>query len=133
MCTNQGFKTLVPDEGVDNWFLYYQMRLHKGQYERFGIGSTFLEVSKRDTEAFEVDLPPFPEQCKIARILSTVDDLIERTEALIAKYRAIKQGLMHDLLTAGWTRRAGCARRGGGAGVVPGVGGGLGAKGVGGA
>ena len=101
MCTNQGFKTLVPHEGVDNWFLYYQMRLLKGQYERFGIGSTFLEVSKRDTEAFEVDLPPLPEQRKIARILSTVDDLIERTEALIAKYRAIKQGLMHDLLTRG--------------------------------
>ena len=30
-----------------------------------------------------------------------MDDLIERTEALIAKYRAIKQGLMHDLLTRG--------------------------------
>ena len=45
--------------------------------------------------------PPLPEQRKIARILSTVDDLIERTEALIAKYRAIKQGLMHDLLTRG--------------------------------
>ena len=38
---------------------------------------------------------------KIAHILSTVDDLIERTEALIAKYRGIKPGLMHDLLTRG--------------------------------
>ena len=31
----------------------------------------------------------------------TVDDLIDRTEALIAKLRAVKQGLMHDLLTCG--------------------------------
>ena len=49
----------------------------------------------------QIARPPLPEQRKIARILSTVDDLIERTEALIAKYRAIKQGLMHDLLTRG--------------------------------
>ena len=61
------------------------------------------ESSKRVTaESFERSTSlRLPEQRKIARILSTVDDLIERTEALIAKYRAIKQGLMHDLLTRG--------------------------------
>ncbi len=101
ICTNQGFKSLVPNDHVDNWFLYYLMRLNKGRYEMFGIGSTFLEVNKKDTEAFELDLPPLPEQRKIARILSTVDEQIERTEALIAKYQAMKQGLMHDLLTRG--------------------------------
>ena len=101
ICTNQGFKSLVPYDHVDNWFLYYLMRLNKGRYETFGIGSTFLEVNKKDTEAFELDLPPLPEQRKIARILSTVDEKIERTEALIAKYQAMKQGLMHDLLTRG--------------------------------
>ncbi len=46
-------------------------------------------------------MPPLPEQRKIAHILTTVDDLIDRTEALIAKLRAIKQGLMHDLMTRG--------------------------------
>ena len=101
MCTNQGFKSLVPTEQVDNWFLYYQMQLNKGRYARFGIGSTFLEVNKKDTEAFPIDVPPLPEQRKIARILSTVDEAIEHTEELIAKYQAIKQGLMHDLLTRG--------------------------------
>ncbi|RMD52231.1 restriction endonuclease subunit S, partial [Candidatus Parcubacteria bacterium] len=41
------------------------------------------------------------EQSKIAEILSTVDKAIEQTEGLIAKYRRIKTGLMHDLLTRG--------------------------------
>ena len=54
-----------------------------------------------EAEIRQRSCPRLPEQRKIARILSTVDDLIERTEALIAKYRAIKQGLMHDLLTRG--------------------------------
>ena len=42
-----------------------------------------------------------PEQRKIARILTTLDNLIEKTEALIAKYQSIKQGMMHDLFTRG--------------------------------
>lgn len=43
----------------------------------------------------------FPHQRKIARILTTVDSIIEKTEAAIAKYKAIKQGMMHDLFTRG--------------------------------
>lgn len=43
----------------------------------------------------------FPHQRKIARILTTVDIIIEKTEAAIAKYKAIKQGMMHDLFTRG--------------------------------
>ena len=46
-------------------------------------------------------MPPFPEQAKIAEILSTVDRAIEQTEALIAKQQRIKTGLMQDLLTRG--------------------------------
>ena len=48
-----------------------------------------------------VSVPPLPEQRKIASILTTVDRLIEQTEALIEKYRRIKQGMMADLLSRG--------------------------------
>jgi len=48
-----------------------------------------------------IPLPPLPEQHRIAEILSIVDETIERTEALIEKYRNIKKGLMADLLTQG--------------------------------
>ena len=41
------------------------------------------------------------EQNKIADILSTVDQAIDQTEALIAKQQRIKTGLMQDLLTRG--------------------------------
>lgn len=41
------------------------------------------------------------EQRKIATILSTIDQNIAQTEQLITKYKNIKQGLMHDLLTYG--------------------------------
>jgi type I restriction enzyme S subunit len=48
-----------------------------------------------------VKLPPIAQQQKIAKILSTVDNLIEKTQTLIDKYTAIKQGMMADLFTRG--------------------------------
>lgn len=41
------------------------------------------------------------EQSKIAQILDTLDTAIHETEAIIAKLKAVKQGLLHDLLTRG--------------------------------
>jgi type I restriction enzyme S subunit len=76
----------------------------KERYKSLGIGSTFLEVNKRDTERFEILVAPLPQQQRIAEILSTVDEAIEQTEALIAKTQAIKAGLMHDLFTRGVTK-----------------------------
>jgi len=45
--------------------------------------------------------PPLPEQHRIATVLSTIDSCIEKTEALIAKLKSVKAGLMQDLLTRG--------------------------------
>ena len=49
----------------------------------------------------KMDLPPFLQQQKIARILNTVDNLIEKTQVLIDKYTSVKQGMMADLFTRG--------------------------------
>ena len=100
-CTNQGFKSLVPKDNIDPWFLYYQMKRKKPEYERLGIGSTFLEVNKKDTDTFLVEVPDYSTQKKIAKILTTIDQLIEKTQALIDKHTAIKQGMMSDLFTRG--------------------------------
>lgn len=59
-----------------------------------GLTSTF-------TKNLFVLSPPLPEQQKIAEILETVDNAIEKTEKIIEKYKRIKQGLMQDLLTKG--------------------------------
>jgi type I restriction enzyme S subunit len=42
-----------------------------------------------------------PEQRRIAEVLDTLDTAIHETEAIIAKLKAVKQGLLHDLLTRG--------------------------------
>jgi type I restriction enzyme S subunit len=59
-----------------------------------GLSSSFIKN-------FFLPLHPLPEQQKIAEILETVDNAIEKTEKIIEKYKRIKQGLMQDLLTKG--------------------------------
>ncbi len=50
---------------------------------------------------FEIGVPSLPEQRKIAAILSSVDDAIEETQAVIDQVQVVKRGLMQELLTRG--------------------------------
>ena len=74
---------------------------YKSHVELLAAGAAQLNISPRQIESFCFDVPPKPEQAKIAEILSTVDLTIEQIEALIAKHERIKTGLMQDLLTRG--------------------------------
>lgn len=65
-------------------------------------GSALKRIVLRDIINLLIPYPnKLSHQRKIARILTTVDNIIEKTEATIAKYKAIKQGMMHDLFTRG--------------------------------
>jgi len=48
-----------------------------------------------------IPLPPLPEQKKIAEILSTVDQAIEKVSEAIEKTQRLEKGLMQELLTKG--------------------------------
>ena len=63
-------------------------------------------------DEFEIGVPPLAEQHKIAVILSSVDDAIEKTQAVIEQVQVVKRGLMQQLLTLpagyaepGWKKR----------------------------
>jgi type I restriction enzyme, S subunit len=66
-----------------------------------GTSGSMKNISQPSIRSLRIPLPPLPQQRKITRILTTLDNVIAQTEALIAKYQAIKQGLMHDLFTRG--------------------------------
>ena len=63
------------------------------------IGSTFLEISKKDLAELDIIVPEFTEQKVIAQVLSDMDSEIELLEKKLAKYQQIKQGMMQELLT----------------------------------
>lgn len=62
---------------------------------------TVTNLHLEEIRKFDIPLPPLPEQKKIASILTSVDDVIEKTEAQISKLQDLKKGMMTELLTKG--------------------------------
>jgi type I restriction enzyme, S subunit len=87
-------------------FLYHRMRRGVEDLKKLNQGTSINGIIRADLENYPVELPPLPEQRRIAEILGTVDAAIEQTEALVAKYQQLKAGLMHDLFTRGLSPEA---------------------------
>ena len=88
-------------EIVDTLFMYYSMQSLLVELQKLNQGTSINGILRDDLENLEVDIPSLPHQRKIAKILSTVDEQIEQTEALIAKYQSMKKGMMQDLFSRG--------------------------------
>jgi len=83
LCTNQGFKSVVPNEGTDYLFLYYLLKFNKDAIENLGSGTTFKEVSGSTMRNVKVRVPVLlSEQKKIASVLGAIDDKIEENERI---------------------------------------------------
>ena len=99
ICTNQGFKSLVVHQNISNEWLYYMVHVLKSNMLEKAIGSTFLEISKKDLDELDIIVPEVTEQKAIAQVLSDMDSEIEQLEKKLAKYQQIKRGMMQELLT----------------------------------
>lgn len=71
------------------------------QAVRNAVGSSYPALNDSDVKRFQLFVPPYQEQEVAAQILDTLDTAIRETEALIDKLKAVKLGLLHDLLTRG--------------------------------
>ena len=58
VCTNQGFKSIVPDSGYSPFYIYYVLKRNISAIAQQGVGTTFKEVSKETLSAFKIPLPP---------------------------------------------------------------------------
>lgn len=99
--TNQQINTVVVYGSFDYNFVYYKLRHESNVIRSIAAQTAVPIINKSDFSKFRFYYPPLPQQKKIAKILSTCDELIEQTEAAIAKYEALKQGMMQDLFTRG--------------------------------
>lgn len=89
----------LPDLMAQKWPFYF-FQSEAGQTEiAEAIRGGHLTGGR--AQAMRIVLPPLPEQRKIATILSSMDDAIERTQAVIEQVQVVKKGLMQELLTRG--------------------------------
>lgn len=83
VCTNQGFKSVIPNESTDPLFLFYLLKYNKDKIEGMGSGTTFKEVSGNTMKNIPIKVPSDKEvQKKIASILGSIDDKIEENERI---------------------------------------------------
>ena len=101
-CIGRGLSAIKPNyKNVNHMFLFYCLKFLNKLFKYLSSGSTFKAIRKSDIENFKLPLPPLPEQKKIAEILSTVDDAIEKVDEAISKTERLKKGLMQELLKKG--------------------------------
>ena len=103
LCIGRGLAA-VTATGTDSEFLWHALHWSVHHLGRVSQGSTFTAVNKRDLHTLEIPLPAPNEQRKIASILSSMDDAIEKTQGVIGQVQAVKHGLMQELLTRGLPR-----------------------------
>lgn len=83
LCTNQGFKSVIPNENTDPLFLYYLLKYNKNKIESMGSGTTFKEVSGNTLKNIVVSVPRDKKvQEQISSILGAIDDKIEANEKI---------------------------------------------------
>ena len=96
LCTNQGFKSVVPNEKVDSMFLYYLLLYNRDMIASKGSGTTFKEVSGSVMREIAVLVPSLSEQRAIATILSCLDDKIELNNKINANLEAQAQAIFES-------------------------------------
>lgn len=95
---------LIPSEKCDSKYLFYKFYFEyqnktvlKFQQQTTGI----INFQLKEYLLYKTTFPPLYEQQKIAKILTSVDEVIEKTQAQIDKLKDLKTGMMQELLTNG--------------------------------
>ena len=96
---NQRVGRIVPLGGLDRVFAFYYLIESLKEIEDATSSTTVKHLSHGDIEDIEKPLPVVEEQTAIATILSDMDAEIAVLGEKLAKARAIKQGMMQELLT----------------------------------
>ena len=94
---------IICNDKLNTLFLFYQLQsnLTKKYFSTQLTGTTISNLSLSSIRNMIFHLPLFPEQQKIASILSNVDNLIDSTSKIIENSKSLKTGLMQKLLTRG--------------------------------
>lgn len=90
-------KVIVPKHnGIDTKCLYYFLKYNRIDSSKNG---GIPNINSDDVKKIKLPLPPIEEQRRIASALTSIDNLIDSLDRLIAKKRDIKQGAMQQLLS----------------------------------
>lgn len=98
-----GFSVIRAKNGNDGRFIFNAILGDdiSSQIDSLVVGSNYPAINSSDVKNLEVLTPSPAEQQKIAKILTSVDEVIEKTQAQIDKLKDLKTSMMQELLTQG--------------------------------
>jgi type I restriction enzyme S subunit len=99
LCSSQAILGIRPRGNLSGEFLYYFLNSRKATVKTLGQQGTQANLNKGMVQDFHLSLPPLPEQTAIASVLSEMDAELAGLEQRREKTRALKQGMMQELLT----------------------------------
>ncbi|EMT44988.1 restriction endonuclease subunit S [Anoxybacillus flavithermus] len=99
--TNQQINTIIPHKDYNHEFLYYAISNQVPYLQTLASTTAVPIINKKTFSDVLLPVPPIKEQRRIAVILSSVDEAIEKTEVIIEQTEKVKKGLMQQLLTKG--------------------------------
>jgi type I restriction enzyme S subunit len=100
-CIGRGLAAVRFKNSIDTKFGWHLLSYWATSLRVVAQGSTFEAIGKQELANLQVADISLLEQRRIAEILDTIDEAIQKTEVLISKLKAMKQGLLQDLLTRG--------------------------------
>ncbi len=99
VCTNQGFKSFVPPNGLLSEYLYWYLRHMTPTIQGMGSGTTFKEVSKAVASAVPLRFPPLAEQRRIVEAIEEHFTRIDAAEATLSTALGRIDWLLQALIT----------------------------------
>ena len=97
-CTNQGFQSIIPKEGLlDSYFIYSLSNKLKSYGERIGAGSTFVEVSGKQMSEMSLIIPSIFEQKQIGDFFHKLDNSISLQQQKLDKLNDLKKAYLNEL------------------------------------
>jgi type I restriction enzyme S subunit len=99
-CIHDGF-VAFSELRLDGEFLYYLLSAKGSQLAGLGQTGTQKNINSAIVSSSAVLLPPAGEQRKIASILSSLDDAIEATQAVMEQLGVVKRAMMAEFFTRG--------------------------------
>lgn len=103
MCTNQGCLSCVPCDENDVEYFYYAFSCFTEQFDLYGSGTTFKEISADAFMNFIIPYPAPEVQRQISDYLrgkcAEMDTLISANEATIQKLKEYRQSIIYEAVT----------------------------------
>jgi len=96
---NQRVGRIRVNSDQNPFFIKLQINSRQIFFSNRGQGTSQRHIYQRDIYDLEISCPELKEQSAIAQVLRDMDAEIKELELKLAKYKMIKQGMIHELLT----------------------------------